>query len=101
MPRLPITVELACPADAQRAAAALHAPRKTVSPAVAGMLAQFAVNARGSELEIDVAPLFAHLELIEEVRAALERTVAQQKREGRPRSRSACGTTAPPGHAPG
>jgi hypothetical protein len=96
MPRLPITVGFACPADARRAAAALHAPRKTLSPAVGGMLAQFAVNARGSELEIDVAPLFAHLELIDEVRAALERTVAQQKRDGRPRSGSACGTPARP-----
>jgi hypothetical protein len=73
MPRLPLTLAFASAADAQRAVAALRAPRPSLSPALAAQLAKLAPVARDRELEIDIAPLFSQPALFDEMRTALER----------------------------
>jgi hypothetical protein len=72
-PRLPLTIEFASPADAQRAMAALHAPHPSLSRALAAQLEKLAPVMRGRDLEIDLAPVFTRPELLDEMRAAIER----------------------------
>jgi hypothetical protein len=73
VPRIPITIEFANPADVQRAVTALHAPHPLLSRPLAAQLARLAPVARGRDLELDIAPVFAHPELLDEVPAAVDR----------------------------
>jgi hypothetical protein len=73
MPRLPITIEFATAADAQRAVTAMRAPRPSLSRDLAAQIAKLTPVAHGRDLELDIAPLFARPELLDEMQAAIER----------------------------